>query len=194
MYVYGITGGISSGKSTLSKYLTNEGFFVIDCDTLVHDSYYDEICLKQLKQLDHTIVKNNKVDRTYLRQLVFNHCFFKAKVEEIIHPIVLSKIKERMEQCKEDFVFLDIPLLYEVRWQSLCDEVIVVYVSKSIQIERLMKRDAIGVEDAMIKINNQMDIEEKVKMCDIVLDNNDTIDVMVKQFKEKVRLEYVKEM
>lgn len=194
MYVYGITGGISSGKSTLSKYLTNEGFFVIDCDTLVHDSYYDEICLKQLKQLDHMIVKNNKVDRTYLRQLVFNHCFFKAKVEEIIHPIVLSKIKERMEQCKEDFVFLDIPLLYEVRWQSLCDEVIVVYVSKSIQIERLMKRDAIGVEDAMIKINNQMDIEEKVKMCDIVLDNNDTIDVMVKQFKEKVRLEYVKEM
>lgn len=187
MYIYGITGGIATGKSTLTKYLIKNGYKVIDCDLLVHESFKQDICKDALRKLDHTIIKHNEVDRKYLGSLLFNDVGIKKQVEEIIHPLVYKEIKNILNDCNDLFVFLDVPLLYEVGWQLLCNEVIVVYTTKEKQIERLMKRDCILEDEAVLKIKNQMNIDEKKKLGDVILDNNGTIELLIKQFIDKVR-------
>lgn len=187
MYICGITGGISTGKSTVSKYLKDIGFTVVDCDLLARDALCDRKILLEIASIDHKIIKNNEVDRKYLGHLLFTNKQIKIKIESIIHPFVLSGINKVTQTSNDDIIFLDIPLLYEVDWVGLCNEVIVVYTNREIQLERLMKRDNIDIELANLKINNQMDIELKKSKADFIIDNNGSIEKTIKQIEKKVR-------
>ena len=157
MKVLGITGSIATGKSTVTNYLKQRGYLVVDSDKLAYDALtIDEVCIKQAKK----------------------------DLEAIIHPYEIKKMQEIIVLNQHlDLIFLDIPLLFESNLEYLCDAVIVVYLKEDEEIKRLMKRDNIDEDYARLIIGNQMSIEEKKMRADIVLDNNQGLDELYQQIE-----------
>lgn len=181
MKVLGITGSIATGKSTVTNYLRKLGYLVIDSDRLAYDALtIDQTCIKQTK--DRFNLSNGPIDRKALGRIIFNDKEAKADLEGIIHPYVVNRIKEIISANNDlEIIFLDIPLLFESNLEYLCDKIIVVYLKEEEEIKRLMKRDNIDYDYAKLIISNQMSIEEKKVLADIVLDNNQGVDALYQQ-------------
>ncbi|MCD7894752.1 MAG: dephospho-CoA kinase [Erysipelotrichaceae bacterium] len=173
MKVIGITSSIAGGKSTVTNYLRQKGYVVLDADEISHHaldkgerSYY------QVKEMFRECVDEDRnIDRQKLGKIVFNDQRMKKQLEDIIHPYVSSTMKKQIQQCHQDVIFLDIPLLYEAHFEYLCDKIIVVYVDENTQCERLMKRNHIDKQEARHLMQQQMSIEEKKNKADYILDN-----------------------
>lgn len=174
--VIGLTGGIASGKSTVSELLTAFGFKVVDADTAARDAVAKGTPgIEKVREVfgDEAIDENGEMDRKYMGQLVFNNPGERIKLNEIVHPIV----REIMEQKKQQFlneghnVIMDIPLLFENELQDTVDEVWLVYTSESIQIDRLMERNDLTQEEAKARVYSQISIDKKSRMADHVIDN-----------------------
>lgn len=188
MIVYGITGSIACGKSTVTNYLLEHDFIVIDADKISRDALtIDKDCILQVKQLFGCVHKGI-VDRKALGRIIFHDEKAKKQLESIIHPYVIEKLKEAIAFYQDkNFIFLDIPLLYESHLEYLCDKIIVVYLNERIQIERLKKRDNIDETYAKEIIANQISSEIKREKADIVLDNNRDIDALYEQIKNMLK-------
>ena len=174
--VIGLTGGIASGKSTVSELLTALGFKVVDADTAARDAVAKGTPgIEKVREVfgDEAIDENGEMDRKYMGELVFNNPGERIKLNEIVHPIV----REIMEQKKQQFlneghnVIMDIPLLFENELQDTVDEVWLVYTSESIQIDRLMERNDLTQEEAKARVYSQISIDKKSRMADHVIDN-----------------------
>ena len=176
MKVYGITGSIACGKSTVTHYLIERGYLVVDADLISRNALtIDQECILKVQEL-FGCVKDG---------IVFHDKNAKKQLEAIIHPYVIFKMKEEIEKNKErDCIFLDIPLLYESHLEYLCDEIIVVYLDEQRQVQRLMARDHIDESYAYTIINNQISSLKKREMADIVFDNNQGIEELYKQIDE----------
>ena len=185
MKVYGITGSIACGKSTVTHYLLEKGYKVVDADLISRNALtIDQTCILKVQEL-FGCVNNGIVDRKALGKIVFHDENAKKKLEDIIHPYVILKIKEEIEKNKEkDCIFLDIPLLYESHLEYLCDEIIVVYLNEKRQVQRLMARDHIDETYAYTIMNNQISSLKKKELADIVFDNNQGIKELYKQIDE----------
>lgn len=167
----GITGTISSGKSTVAAYLRKRQFRVIDADKLAHDELLnDEVVADLTERFGEHILDGNKIDRKKLGQIVFHNSKERAFLNNLIHPRVISKIKDFKKS--NELVFVEVPLLYESNIESLFDKIIVVFANKKTLITRLMKRDAISQKYAKRKIASQMDIEDKKNKADYTIDNS----------------------
>lgn len=174
--VIGLTGGIASGKSTVSDILTVYGFKIVDADKASRQAV--EKGSKGLKQIVETFGEEalddqGEMDRAYMGELVFNHPEKRLELNSIVHPIVREIMEHDKEQLlKEGYnVIMDIPLLFENDLQHTVDEVWVVYTSESIQIERLMQRNDLSIEDARARVYSQIAIDKKSRMADHVIDN-----------------------
>ncbi|MFQ9924370.1 MAG: dephospho-CoA kinase [Beduini sp.] len=180
--IIGITGGIASGKSTVSQYLKDNGFFIIDADQLSKDALtVDQTCIQQvLLQFDCSDEAGN-IDRAKLGAIIFNDKKAQAQLESIVHPYVIKKMKEAIQNCKEEWLFLDIPLLYEAHLEYLCDQILVVYVEEQKQLERLRKRNALSAEEAKARIYSQMPLIEKKQKANYVIDNNGNRKELIRQ-------------
>ncbi|WP_394217174.1 dephospho-CoA kinase [Staphylococcus warneri] len=174
--VIGLTGGIASGKSTVSELLTAFGFKVVDADTAAREAVAKGTPgIEKVREVfgDEAIDENGEMDRKYMGDLVFNYPGERIKLNEIVHPIV----REIMEEQKQQFlkeghnVIMDIPLLYENELQDTVDEVWLVYTSESIQIDRLMERNDLTQEEAKARVYSQISIDKKSRMADHVIDN-----------------------
>lgn len=185
MKVYGITGSIACGKSTVTRYLLDRGWIVIDADQLSREALtFDKESILKVKQL-FGCVDDGIVDRKALGKIVFHDKKAKKQLEDIIHPYVIKKMEEAIEIHQDkDFIFLDIPLLFESHLEYLCDKIIVVYLNEKTQIKRLMKRDKIDETYARTIIANQISSDIKKEKADIVLDNNQDIDDLYSQIKK----------
>ncbi|GEQ05382.1 dephospho-CoA kinase [Staphylococcus gallinarum] len=177
--VIGLTGGIATGKSTVSELLTIHGFKIVDADVASRKAVEKGTTgLAQIREHfgEEAILENGEMDRQYVGELIFNYPEKRLELNEIVHPIV----HEIMEQEKEAYleqgynVIMDIPLLYENELQDTVDEVWLVYTSESIQIERLMERNDLSLEDAKARVLSQISIDKKRRMADHVIDNRDT--------------------
>lgn len=174
--VIGLTGGIATGKSTVSELLTAFGFKVVDADIVARKAVAKGT--KGLEQVraafgDSAITEEGEMDRKYVGEIVFNHPEKRLELNDIVHPIV----REIMEEEKQSYlnqgydVIMDIPLLFENELQNTVDEVWLVYTSESIQIERLMERNQLSLEDAKARVYSQISIDKKSRMADHVIDN-----------------------
>ena len=174
--VIGLTGGIATGKSTVSELLTAFGFKVVDADIAARKAVAKGT--KGLEQVraafgDSAITEEGEMDRKYVGEIVFNHPEKRLELNDIVHPIV----REIMEEEKQSYlnqgydVIMDIPLLFENELQNTVDEVWLVYTSESIQIERLMERNQLSLEDANARVYSQISIDKKSRMADHVIDN-----------------------
>ncbi|BDG46186.1 dephospho-CoA kinase [Parageobacillus sp. KH3-4] len=178
----GLTGGIASGKSTVTKMIRELGIPVIDADQIARDVVkMGEEAYKQIIQTfgQDILQENGEIDRTKLGAIVFHNEQERKKLNAIIHPVVRRRMlaeKEAYVQKGAQTVVLDIPLLFESELTHLVDKIIVVYVDDDVQLERLMKRNGFSKEEALARIRAQMPLREKVKKADAVIDNNGTIE------------------
>lgn len=188
MLVVGLTGGISSGKSTISSWFLQKGIVVLDADQIVKNLQRPNspLVLKLAEEFGASIVnENGELARDVLGKIIFYDQEAKERLNAMIHPLVQAKLEEEIERLKkvgEGLVVLDIPLLFESRFEALVDRTVVVYVSPDVQLQRLMKRDQIDREYALAKMNSQMSLDEKRARADYVLINNGTMGQLREQF------------
>ena len=170
----GITGSIACGKSTVSDYLKDKGYTIIDADKLGHVALTSEDVKRRLSEtFGANILVNNEISREVLGRLVFGNDNNLKKLNNIIHPKIKELILKLQEQHKdEDMVFLDIALLYEANFVDLVEKVAVVYVDKGVQLERLMTRNSLSKEEALKRIESQMSPQEKASLGDFVINNS----------------------
>lgn len=189
MLVIGLTGGIASGKSTVTKLLIDKGVKVLDADQIVRQMQQPNTkLLKQLAEVfgDQMILEDGHLNRQELGQLIFNDKRAKETLDQIMKPLIREKLLEEIEEVKihqESMVVLDLPLLYEFELQSLVDDTIVVYVSRETQVRRLMERDQIDEAYALAKINSQMSLDKKRELANFVLINEGTMSELRTQFE-----------
>ncbi|EVU65601.1 dephospho-CoA kinase [Staphylococcus aureus T59607] len=174
--VIGLTGGIASGKSTVSELLSVFGFKVVDADKTAREAVKKgSKGLAQVREVfgDEAIDENGEMNRRYMGDLVFNHPEKRLELNAIIHPIVRDIMEEeKQEYLKQGYnVIMDIPLLFENELENTVDEVWVVYTSESIQMDRLMQRNNLSLEDAKARVYSQISIDKKSRMADHVIDN-----------------------
>ncbi|HGN7143647.1 TPA: dephospho-CoA kinase [Staphylococcus aureus] len=174
--VIGLTGGIASGKSTVSELLSVFGFKVVDADKSAREAVKKgSKGLAQVREVfgDEAIDENGEMNRRYMGDLVFNHPEKRLELNAIIHPIVRDIMEEeKQEYLKQGYnVIMDIPLLFENELENTVDEVWVVYTSESIQMDRLMQRNNLSLEDAKARVYSQISIDKKSRMADHVIDN-----------------------
>lgn len=177
--IVGLTGGIASGKSTVSNYFREFGAEVLDADVVAKElSEKEENVAKIIEIFGNEILdENGNISRKKMRERAFLEKDKLKQLNELIHPQVIEVFKNKKENTKEDeIVIFDIPLLFEAGMESLCDTVIVVYISKRVQLERMMKRDRHGIDLAERIIESQMSMSDKIDKADIIINNNCTLE------------------
>lgn len=191
-YVFGITGSIACGKSYVTSYLKNKGFNVIDTDLISKEitkkgniGYFEVI--KKFPYLD----SNNELDRKKLASVIFSDSRKREELNSILHPIIYKECQNEIQKL-DGVIFLDVPLLFETNFDTLCDKTICVWTNKDTQLKRLMMRDNLSYDDALKRISSQMDIETKKKKSDYLIesmddfnDTNKNIEKMIQIIKEK---------
>jgi len=170
-YAIALTGGIATGKSTVTSLFTLHGFLSIDADEIAH-KILDNNVAKIIELFGEKYIKDGKVNRPLLGNLIFNNIKEKIKLEQFIHPLIkLEILKEakNFEIQKKPYL-IDIPLFFENKNYDI-KRSIVVYTTKDIQLQRLSKRDNSTITDAQSRIDNQMDIESKKDLATYIIDN-----------------------
>ena len=184
--IIGITGGIASGKSTVTEFLRQKGFQVVDADAVVHQLQKPGGRLYQVL-VEHfgekILLKNGELNRTLLASLIFSNPeeqeWSKRTQGEIIRE-ELAALRNQFAQTEALF-FMDIPLLFEQDYASWFDETWLVYVNRDVQLERLMKRDQISKEAAESRLNSQWPLERKISLSSHSLDNNGNQEQLIAQ-------------
>lgn len=172
----GITGSIACGKSTVSNYLKEKGYTIIDADKLGHIALTsDEVKEKLKKSFGYTILENNEISREKLGKLVFGNDENLKVLNSIVHPYIRKIILQLQEKHRDErLVFLDIALLFEAGFEDLVEKIIVVHVDEKIQLARLMSRNALSKEQAKFRIESQMSSNDKSKLGNYVINNSNT--------------------
>ena len=184
--VVGISGGIASGKTVVSNIIKKLNYPLIDCDEISHQVFdLPEIQDKIRKE----ILNTETITRKDVSDIVFKDKEKLQKLNAIMHPYILDILQKEIK--KYDFCFVDCPLLYDLSLEYLFDKIIFVYANKEKQIERLMVRNNINYEDALLRINNQMAIDDKLSLAktrsDYIVYNNDVdINELEKEVKKIV--------
>lgn len=190
MYRIGLTGSIATGKSTVTNMLKELGAFVIDCDKTARDVVAPGT--RGLAKIEEAfgkeaIAADGYMDRVYIGDLVFRNAGMKKRLENILFPLIFEALNEellRLERAgSTPVVFLDMPLLYEVKYDSYVDEVWLVYVPFEVQLSRLMKRNNYTKEEALLRIHSQIPVDKKKALAQQVIDNSGTLE----DTKEQVR-------
>ena len=194
-YAIALTGGIATGKSTVCNILKLYGFSIIDADEISH-KVLEEQKEKIAKIFGKEYIKDNKVDRVALGKLIFSDKNSKKLLENLLHPLIKKTIEKeslKIETYKVPYI-IDIPLFFETKNYPI-KKVVVVYAPKKIQLKRLIKREELNEEEAKKRIEAQIDIEEKKKLADFIIDNSKDLKYLqsqIDEFVEKVKNEYSK--
>ena len=191
MKIIGVTGGIASGKSTVTAYLRKQNIPVFDADASAHDAVrLGSPCLAKIHEIfgDEILMKTGELDRKALATLVFSNKEALKKLENIIHGYVWAKAQEFIAaQKKEKIIVLDVPLLIECGWYTSVDAVWLIKISEEEQIKRAIKRNNITEGEVRARIKAQMPFSEKQKYATIILDNSGSISSLEKQVSVALR-------
>ncbi|VXB90651.1 dephosphocoenzyme A kinase [Bacillus sp. 349Y] len=188
--IIGLTGGIASGKSTVSAFLQDKGYTIIDADLAarmvveVGQPAYLAIVEAFGKGI---LQENGQIDRAGLGAIIFNDQSKRNLLNGIVHPAVRSMMLSHKDEAIENgkqTVIMDIPLLFESDLTWMVDRTIVVTVEEDVQLSRLMKRNELTEEEAASRISSQLPLREKAEKADAVIDNNGSVEDTLKQVEE----------
>lgn len=186
----GLTGGIASGKSTVSRILSEMDFPVIDADSFAHKlveadgkAYH-----KVLEHFGPSILEGERISRKKLAALVFQDRDALKELNTILHPLVIEEIekvtKELLAKNKGPVIITEAALLIETEYYKRFDRIIVVTCSQETQITRLMERDGMNREEALSRIESQMPLDKKVQYADYIIDTNCPLSKVKEKTKE----------
>lgn len=182
-YILGLTGGIATGKTTVSHIFKDANIPVIDADTIARQVVEpNSTTLKLIIQAfgENYLTSDGNLARKELGKLVFNDVVALEQLNAIIHPAIRKEILTRIEfeiNAGTNLIVLDMPLLFEQNYQTMCDSVMVVFVPEVLQLQRLIKRDSLTKEEALSRIGAQWPIQKKRDLADFVIDNSTTVAV-----------------
>lgn len=194
--IYGLTGGIATGKSTVTGLLRHLGAFVVDADVWARrvvepgsDGLHEIVAVFGSSVLQ----PDGSLNRQALGSIIFYDSHLREHLNAITHPKIRQGMKQEtaayLAEHPEQPVIWDVPLLYEGETRNLVDESILVYIPESVQLERLMARDGLSREDAQARIASQMSIERKRSFADYIVDNAGDLEqtkVQVQQLWQKL--------
>lgn len=171
-YAIALTGGIATGKSTVASLMKLHGIAVIDADEIAHE-LLDIHHLEIARMFGDKYVRNGKVLRTELGKIIFTDEAKKKELEAFIHPLIREEIERRaaVYDSREFPYLIDIPLFFENGAYDIKDSV-VIYTPPEVQLERYMKRNGLSEDEAKIRINSQMGIDEKKARATWIIDNS----------------------
>lgn len=184
----GLTGGIASGKSTVSRLLVERGALLVDADKIAR-----EVVLPGSPVLEQIAVhfgsdmllEDGSLNRKRLGELVFASETSRKQLESITHPAIRQEIQRQTRQFEQEhperLIVVDIPLLYESGLAEMFDSIVVVYVPRSVQLQRLMERDGWNEKEAEQRLNAQWSMEKKRDLADIVIDNSGSLQDTIMQ-------------
>ncbi|PAF41881.1 dephospho-CoA kinase [Helicobacter sp. 11S03491-1] len=189
---YGIvlTGGIACGKSTISSILLMYGYTVIDADKIAHQvlNKNKNSVLKLFGEDKDILTITGEIDRKKLGKIVFNDVSSRKKLENLLHPKIRQEIFTLAEKLEshQQYYFLDIPLFFEIggRLVYQAHKVLLAYIPKEIQVQRIVKRDFIDSKEALKRIQAQIDIEEKRIQSDVVIENTGGLKELQKKVED----------
>ncbi|MBL4772420.1 MAG: dephospho-CoA kinase [Alcanivoracaceae bacterium] len=197
-YTIGLTGGIASGKSAVSEMFATLGCDIIDADIIAREVVKaDSDGLNQLIKVFGKLILNHEqqLDRSKLRKIVFNNSKKLALLNSIIHPLIQQEIINRVMQVNNSYCIIVIPLLCEGARYKWLDRVLLVDVDPEVQLQRLMKRDAISKDLALKMMHSQCSRKQRLSIADDVVKNErsltdlkkhvETLNCLYKQFKSK---------
>lgn len=194
-YILGLTGGIASGKSTVSAYLARNGALIIDADLIAR-----QVVAKKSSGLKQIVAKfggeiltaSGELDRKKLGKLVFSNKDLLKNLTDITGPLIRAEILREIEAAKKaqvKLVVLDIPLLFETGYQTLCDKVMVVTIPSKLQLERVMKRDNLSATEARKRIANQLPASKRNELADVLIDNSKSVAETYQQVLKWLKIE-----
>lgn len=176
-YIYGLTGGIASGKSISAKFFIDHGVKLFDSDLYVKNLWKNNQDLINKVGTEFNIDMRLESAKKELANIIFNDGIKRAYLNSLIHPLVFKGIEEFIEEFQnEKFIIIDMPLLFESGYETKVDKTIVIYTTRNNQISRLMKRDNITKSEAIKRIDSQLDLKSKKKMGHLIVNNIGTID------------------
>lgn len=190
MFILGLTGGIASGKSTVSNYLASKNIPIVDADIGAREVV--EVGTEGLQSIvthfgKEVLSEDGSLNRKKLGAIIFDN----ETKRELLNQLLGTNIREWILTKVADYrrqdiplLVLDIPLLYEASYQEVCDAVMVVYTPPEIQLERLIKRNGLITKEAQDRINSQLSIEKKKQLADILIDNSNKIEDTYLQIDE----------
>ncbi len=190
MKIVGLTGGISSGKSTVSSYLKQLKIPVIDADEVARKVVEpNSQGAREIRKIFGSDVfeEDGSLNRQKLGALIFSNAENRQKLDELLQPLIKIMILDEIEEHRqkgENMIVLDLPLLFEKQYEELCEEIIVVYIPRELQLERLMRRNQYTKQEALSRIDSQLSIEEKRKRATVLFDNQGTIQQLYHQVEQ----------
>lgn len=190
--IIGITGGIASGKSTVTGSLRQQGYQVIDADQVVHELQEPGERLYQalLSAFGPVILQENgRLDRLKLGAMIFGNPQLLEQSSQIQNQIIREELAGRRDLLaeKEDIFFMDLPLLFELGYETWFDQVWLVDVTEETQLSRLMARNDLSQEEAEKRIAAQLSLQEKRNRADVLIDNNGPLELTQEQLREALQ-------
>lgn len=169
----GITGNIGSGKTTFCNLLEEHGFKVIYADEIAQQQLNQPDTLKTLiKRWGKGIVKNGQPQRDKIAEIVFNNKSELDFLNSIVHPKTLSALQQIVDNSTEKYLFFEIPLLFEAGLELCFDYIILIRAPREVRINRLLQKGKETREQIEARINAQIDDQDKIPLCDLVIDNS----------------------
>ncbi|HEY8365188.1 MAG TPA: dephospho-CoA kinase [Haloplasmataceae bacterium] len=192
--IVGLTGGIASGKSTVSEMFRNADIPVIDNDVIARIVVQkdNEAYKKIVQEFGREILQDDgEIDRKKLSSIVFFDKVRLQKLNDIVHPEVKKVVINDIEyytNMGHKIIVLDVPLLFESHFDELCDFTVVVYTDKETQYQRLMKRNNYSYLEAKMRIESQFSLEKKKQLANFVIDNSKTLEETKRQFSKLLEI------
>ena len=191
--IIGLTGGIASGKSTVVSFLQQQHITVIDADLIARELV--TIGSQALTEITDTfgskmLLPDGSLNRAKLGQLIFHDDQARVKLDHIMQPKIRKEIIRQIKfyQNQTKLLVLDMPLLIEMNYQNLVDQIWLVVVDEEIQQQRLMARNQLTKQEALARINSQLPLAEKRKYADVILNNNQTKEDLFQQVVDQINL------
>jgi len=190
MKVIGLTGGIGSGKSTVSKFLKELGAVIIDADKVGHEAFKSdtELWREVVAAFGRQILKpSGEIDRNKLGEMVFGNPELLSRLNQIMHPRMYALVKAQLEEYRRQgvrVVVLEAPLLLEAGWASLVGEVWVTVASESTVLRRLQEQVGLSEQQSLARIRSQLPSGERIKQADVVIDTDCSLDELRTKVKE----------
>lgn len=196
MFIIGLTGGISCGKSAVAFELKKYGAATFDVDEETRKLLQpgEEFFNDYVKHFGEQIIyENGQIDKKIVREIIFHDENERQWINSVTHPILLNRTRQFLVDCQERgeiLAVLEIPLLFEAGWENLFDEIWAVYLPRELQLQRLVRRDRITPEQAVARINSQMPVKEICRRADVVIKNQNSFSDLQKQILKAIRGRY----
>ncbi|MBC1238288.1 dephospho-CoA kinase [Nostoc sp. 2RC] len=189
--IIGLTGGIATGKTTVTNYLASTyNLPILDADIYAREAVslgspvLDAIAKRYGQEI---LLADGNLHRQKLGEIIFNREDERNWLESLIHPYVRDRFVEAIIQSSSEILVLVVPLLFEAGMTDLVTEIWVVHCSQEQQLQRLMQRNHLNKQQAQVRINSQLSLAEKVARANIVLDNSSSLEILLKQVDMAVK-------